>query len=101
MEGTPFGRYRLIELVGRGGMGEVWRVQDTAANNRTVAIKIAAAADLAADHSAEASHEFAKDPPRRPLQNLPCPATTTGLQRPARAITAHPDPRHLAGDRKK
>jgi serine/threonine protein kinase len=40
VEGTPFGRYRLIELLGRGGMGEVWRAFDTAANNRTVAIKL-------------------------------------------------------------
>jgi serine/threonine protein kinase len=53
VEGTPFGRYRLIELLGRGGMGEVWRAHDTATHNRTVAIKTAAAADLAADHSAE------------------------------------------------
>jgi serine/threonine-protein kinase len=38
-EGTQFGPYRLLRLIGRGGMGEVYEAQDTV-KDRVVALKL-------------------------------------------------------------
>ena len=39
LEGTQLGRYRLLNLIGSGNMGEVYLAEDTQLN-RQVAIKI-------------------------------------------------------------
>jgi ABC-type amino acid transport substrate-binding protein/predicted Ser/Thr protein kinase len=39
VDATPFGHYQLQQLIGRGGMGEVWRAYDTK-TDRIVALKV-------------------------------------------------------------
>jgi serine/threonine protein kinase len=39
VDATPFGHYQLNKLIGRGGMGEVWRAYDTK-TDRIVALKV-------------------------------------------------------------
>ena len=52
MEATPFGHYQLQELIGRGGMGEVYRAYDTK-TDRIVAVKVLPP-NMAADETFQA-----------------------------------------------
>ncbi len=40
LEGTQFGNYEMLELIGSGGMAEVYRAHQTNAFGREVAVKV-------------------------------------------------------------
>lgn len=55
------GRYRIVRPVGQGGMGKVYRAQDTELNDRPVAVKEMVLSSLSARESVEATEAFKRE----------------------------------------
>ena len=53
------GRYRMVEIIGKGGFSEVWLAEDTLATNQQVALKLYKS-DFTAQGVAQFSREFAR-----------------------------------------
>jgi eukaryotic-like serine/threonine-protein kinase len=78
--GTRFGPYQIVEKIGSGGMGEVYRAVDTRLD-RDVALKLVSEGYLSGDTPAPA------------IGGTPTPASNARFQREARAASAlnHPN----------
>ena len=76
-EGTQFGPYRLLEKIGAGGMGEVYRALDTRLE-REVALKLVSESYLAT--------ELGSGSPLRRLLHIPatCPMSVSCAKRAQR-----------------
>ncbi len=60
LQGQQLGSYRLLRLIGSGGMGEVYLAEDTSVN-RQVAIKVVRTELTAYESSKEAMHLFQRE----------------------------------------
>jgi serine/threonine protein kinase len=55
------GRYRILVLVGQGGFGAVYKVEDTQGGNRPLALKEINLRALTAQEAIEATHAFSRE----------------------------------------
>ena len=81
-EGGPYtgriiaGRYELEALIGRGGVGEVWRARHLALDS-PVAIKFLHASSRSGETGSQAFHRRGADHRAPPERATPCKSSTS------------------------